>query len=73
MLNDALIVDVGKIDLRVLKVAIQVVQLVKVEAIALVGDDVEEEELLRIVPDVVCRVTLDEILDQLAVLLTQFS
>lgn len=73
VLNDAFVVDVGTIDLRVLQVAIQVVQLVKVKAVALVCHDIEEEELLRIVSYVVCRVALDEILDQLAVLLTQLS
>ena len=63
MLNDAFVIDVSSIDLRVFQIAIQVIQLVKVEAVPLVGHDIEEEELLRIVPYVVCRVALDEILD----------
>ena len=71
--QDSLVINERFVDIRMHQVSIQIIKLVQVERVALVCDDIEKEALLIIIARIMCRLTFDQILDQLAIRLSQFA
>ena len=59
ILDYATIVQLSLVHIGVFQIAIQVVQLVEIERVALVGDNIEEKKLLGLLSGISATVTFD--------------
>lgn len=64
VINNALIIYLRRINLRVLQISIQVIQFVQIEAVSLICDQVKQKQFLWLVHPVRIRIALYQIADQ---------